>query len=195
MLPATTVLGALLYGSVVYLPTYLQAAHDMSATQAGLALNPYFITFIAVSALAGARIGASGRFNPYLIAGSAIVVLGFLLLSRLELDTAYVILAIELGVLGVGFGLLMQNLVVVSQNAVPPRDLAATTSATLSVRGLGMSLGVALFGNLLIRQLNGRAPTPDATAAAIPEVLIWGVPAAIALVLLMSLLPRPATAS
>ncbi|MER5419140.1 MDR family MFS transporter [Streptosporangium roseum] len=193
-LPATALLGVLLGGSIVYLPTYLQAAYDMSATQAGLALNPYVIPFIAVSAVAGARIGASGRFKPYLLAGSAVAVLGFALLSRLEPGTAYALLAVELGVLGVGFGLLLQNLVVVAQNAASPADLAATTSAAVSVRGLGMSLGVAISGSLLTRELQGQAQSPEAMAAAIPEVLAWGVPAALALVALVALLP-PSTGS
>ncbi|MEQ4722993.1 MFS transporter [Nonomuraea sp. B19D2] len=191
VLPATALLGALLGGSIVYLPTYLQAAYGMGATQAGLALNPYVLTFMAVSSLAGARIGASGRFKPYLIAGAVLAVLGFTLLSRLEPGTAYALLAVEIGVLGAGFGLLMQNLVVVAQNAASPADLAATTSATVSIRGLGLSLGVAVFGNLLTRGLQDRAPSPAATAAAIPDVLFWGVPAAVVLVALMVLLPQP----
>ncbi|RSM97161.1 MFS transporter [Nonomuraea sp. WAC 01424] len=189
-LPATALLGALLGGSIVYLPTYFQAAYGMGATQAGLALNPYVLTFMAVSSLAGARIGASGRFRPYLIAGAAVVVLGFALLSRLTPGTPYAVLALELAVLGAGFGLLMQNLVVVAQNAAPPADLAATTSATVSVRGLGLSLGVAVFGVLLTRELHDRGPGPAATAAAIPDVLFWGVPAAAVLVVLTVLLPR-----
>ncbi|GGS66771.1 MDR family MFS transporter [Nonomuraea spiralis] len=189
-LPATALLGALLGGSIVYLPTYLQAAYGMGATQAGLALNPYVLTFMAVSSLAGARIGASGRFRPYLIAGAAVVVLGFALLSRITPGTPYAVLALELAVLGAGFGLLMQNLVVVAQNAAPPADLAATTSATVSVRGLGLSLGVAVFGVLLTRELQDRGPGPAATAAAIPDVLFWGVPAAAVLVVLTVLLPR-----
>ncbi|MEV4091366.1 MDR family MFS transporter [Streptosporangium saharense] len=194
VLPATALLGALLGGSVVYLPTYLRAAYGMGATQAGLALNPYVLTFMAVSSLAGARVGASGRFKPYLLAGSAVVVLGFALLSLLTLDTPYAVLAVEIAVLGAGFGLLMQNLVVVAQNAASPADLAATTSAVVSVRGLGLSLGVAVFGILLARQVQGRAPGPGVTAAAIPDVLFWGVPAALVLVALMALLPADGTA-
>ncbi|MEV8639357.1 MDR family MFS transporter [Streptosporangium sp. NPDC051023] len=189
-LAATALLGALLGGSIVYLPTYLQAAYGMGAAQAGLALNPYVLTFMAVSSLAGVRIGAGGRFKPYLLAGSVISVLGFMLLSRLTPDTSYALLAVEIAVLGAGFGLLMQNLVVVAQNAAPPGDLAATTSAAVSVRGLGLSLGVAVFGSLLARELQGRAPSPAVTVTAIPDVLFWGVPAAAVLVALMALLPR-----
>ncbi|MEU4576344.1 DHA2 family efflux MFS transporter permease subunit [Nonomuraea sp. NPDC023979] len=189
-LPATALLGALLGGSTVYLPTYLQAAYGMGATQAGLALNPYVLTFMAVSSLAGARIGASGRFRPYLLAGALIAAAGFGLLSLLRPGTPYVLLAVVLGVLGVGFGLLMQNLVVVAQNAASPADLAATTSAVVSVRGLGLSLGVSVFGSVLARELQGRPPGASATAAAVPEVLFWGAPAALVLVALLALLPR-----
>ncbi|MGK5558385.1 MFS transporter [Actinomadura kijaniata] len=190
VLPATALLGALLGGSIFYLPTYLQAAHGMGATRAGLALNPYVLVFMAVSSLVGARVGASGRFRPHLVAGAAIAVLGFALLSRVTSGTPYPVFAVEIAVLGVAFGLLTQNLVVVAQNAVGPADLAATTSAALSVRGLGLSLGVAVSGTLLTRELHGRAPTPEATAEAIPDVLFWGAPAAAVLVALMALLPR-----
>ncbi|GAA4957013.1 EmrB/QacA subfamily drug resistance transporter [Nonomuraea thailandensis] len=192
VLPAAALLGALLGGSIVYLPTFLQSAYGMGATQAGLALNPYVLTFMAVSSLAGARIGASGRFRPYLIAGAAIAVLGFVLLGRITPGTPYVLFAAAIAVLGAGFGLLMQNVVVVAQNAASPEDLAATTSAVVSVRGLGLSLGVALFGSLLARELRGRAPGPRATAEAIPDVLFWGAPAAAALVVLLALLPGKA---
>ncbi len=186
VLPATALLG----GSIVYLPTYLQAAYGMGATEAGLALNPYVLTFMAVSSLAGARIGASGRYKPYLLTGSAIAVLAFVLLSRLTPGTPYAVLAVEIAVLGFGFGLLMQNLVVVAQNAVSAADLAATTSAAVSVRGLGLSLGVSVFGTLLARETQGRAPGPEATTAAIPDALFWGAPAAAVLLALMALLPR-----
>ncbi|MFI7131972.1 hypothetical protein ACIBQ1_40285 [Nonomuraea sp. NPDC050153] len=91
-----------------------------------------------------------------------------------------------------GSGCSCRTLVVVAQNAASPADLAATTSAVVSVRGVGLSLGVAVFGTLLSRELQGRAPGPAATAAAIPDVLFWGAPAAAVLVALPALLPRKA---
>ncbi|MGV9771884.1 MDR family MFS transporter [Streptosporangium sp. NPDC003464] len=187
--PATALLGALLYGSIVFLPTYLQVAFDLSATQAGLAGNPYFITFIVVSAIAGGRAGRSGRFTPYLLSGAVIVVPGLLLLSRADLDSPYALVATGMAVLGVGFGLIMQNLMTVAQNAVRPADLGAVTSAVVTVRGFGMAVGVALFNNLLIRHV-GDDQRPEAIAGAVPEVLVWGVAPAAALVALMAAMPR-----
>ncbi|MDX2561404.1 MDR family MFS transporter [Streptomyces sp. TX20-6-3] len=194
VLPATAILGMLLYGSVVYMPTFLQTAYDMSATTAGLALNPYFIPFLVVSAVAGGKAGASGRFKPYLLTGAAVLAVAFLVLGMLDLDSPYLLVAGAMAILGVGFGLLMQNLVVVSQNAAAPPDLAATTAANLSIRGLGMAIGVALFGSLLSREIGDGPVTPESTAAAIPEVFVWGVPLALLLTLLIGLLPRTGSA-
>ncbi|WP_067470617.1 MDR family MFS transporter [Nocardia amamiensis] len=188
-LPAALVLGALLAGSVMYLPTYLQAAFDISATAAGLGGLPYFLSFVAVAAIAGSKAGATLRFKPYLLTGSLLATAGIWLLSRLGPDVSYGVVALLLVVPGVAFGLMVQNLVVVTQNAVAPADLAVTTSAALSLRGLGMAAGVALLGNLIGRELTGQAPTIDAIASAIPAALIWGVPLAAALVALILLLP------
>ncbi|MFB6891028.1 MDR family MFS transporter [Kitasatospora sp. NPDC056327] len=194
ILPATAVLGMLLYGSVVFMPTFLQNAYDWSATRAGLALNPYFLPFIAVSAVAGGKAGKSGRFKPYLLAGGVVLAVAFVLLSLLDPDRPYWFVAAAMVVLGAGFGLLMQNLVVVSQNSAGPADLAATTAANLSIRGLGMAVGVALFGSLLTRELGDGPASPAAVAEAIPEVFVWGVPLAALLVLLLALVPMPRTA-
>ncbi|MET9284986.1 DHA2 family efflux MFS transporter permease subunit [Nocardia beijingensis] len=187
-LPATFVLGALLAASLVYLPTYLQTAFDIGATAAGLATLPYFLTFVAVAAIAGGRAGASRDFKPYLLTGAVLATAGFWLLSRLGPDTGYAVVALCLMVPGIAFGLMMQNLVVVTQNAVGPADLGVTTSATLALRGLGMSVGVAVLGNLLSRELTGQTNV----AVAVPEVMIWGVPLAAVLIVLVLALPKSA---
>jgi MFS family permease len=193
--PAAFLLGMLLGGSIIFLPTFQQNGFGMSATRAGLALLPYVIAFMLVSAVASSKAGQSGKFKPYLLAGSAVSALALWLLSRMDLDTSYLVIAIYFAVLGLGFGLIMQNLVVVSQNAVRHEELGVTTSTTLSLRGLGMSVGVALFGSLLSRELHGRPDTPEMTAEAIPDILFWGVPLAALTFVLVALLPRPAATS
>ncbi len=190
-LPASLLLGALLAGSVMYMPTYLQAAFDLSATMAGLAALPYFLSFVAVAAVAGGKAGAAQRFKPYLLTGALLASAGAWLLSRLGPDTTYPVLALVFVVPGIAFGLLVQNLVVVTQNAVAPEDLAVTTAAALSLRGIGMAAGVSLLGTVISRELAGRPLTPDALATTIPDALIWGTPLAAVLVLLILLLPEP----
>jgi len=200
VLASTLVLGALLYASIVFIPTYLRSAFGMSATEAGLALNPYVIAFVVASFLSGSIAGKSGQYRPFLVGGPVVITGGFVLLSLLGADSTYFVVALDLVVLGIGVGMIMQLLVTVAQNAVTGNDLGAATSAALSIRGLGMSLGVAVYGNILSRQLAGKPATPATTADAIPDMLVWAIPLAAALVLLTIFIPtqkaaRPLTAA
>lgn len=176
--PATALLGVLLYGSIVFLPTFLQVAFGLSATGAGLAGNPYFLPFIAASALAG-----GARLRTSVLTGAILVTPGLIVLGLADLDSPYAYVAAGMAVLGVGFGLIMQNLVTLAQNAARPADLGAVTSAVVSVRGFGMAAGVALTGGLL-----GEGP-PETLAAAFPGALLWALVPAVALLALLAALP------
>lgn len=188
-LPAAALLGALLYGSIVFLPTYLQSAFDMSATEAGLALNPYILSFVLASALAGMTATTPGRWRLFFAVGPVLMGAGMFLLSRLGPDSSYGQVAVAIVVMGTGVGLIMQLLVTIVQDAVPPADLGAATSVAISVRGLGMALGVSYFANILLRDLEDGPPRPDAVATAIPDVFVWGLPLAVLLLVVAVAIP------
>ena len=59
--PATVLLGALLYGSVFFLPTYFQHAYGMSPTAAGFALVPFVFAFVLASGASGRLAGTLGQ--------------------------------------------------------------------------------------------------------------------------------------
>jgi MFS family permease len=184
--PATVLLGALLYGSVFFLPTYFQHAHGMSPTAAGFALVPFVFAFVLASGASGKLASTLGRHKPFIVAGAVVMTAGIALLSRLGGGSSYGPVAAEIVVLGLGVGLIMQLLVTVAQNAVPPADLAATTSLVMSTRGLGTALGVAFFGTLLNREIDAHVPVADA----IPHVFAWAVPVALLLFVLTVVLPE-----
>jgi EmrB/QacA subfamily drug resistance transporter len=188
-LPAAALLGALLYGSIVFLPTYLQSAFDMTATEAGLALNPYILSFVLASALAGMTATTPGRWRLFFAVGPVFMGAGLFLLSRLGPDSNYGEVAVAIVVMGTGVGLIMQLLVTIVQDAVPPADLGAATSVAIAVRGLGMSLGVSYFANILLRDLESGPPRPDAVATAIPDAFVWGLPLAVALLVVAVAIP------
>ncbi|WP_433198790.1 MDR family MFS transporter [Nocardia sp. CA-107356] len=191
VLASTLVLGALMYASIVYLPTYLRAAFDMSATAAGLALNPYVVAFVAASFLSGAFAGRTGKYRWLLTIGAAVICIGFLMLGLLDAESSYPVVALDLIMLGIGVGTILQLLVTVAQNTAATPDLAAVTAAALSMRGLGMSLGLAIFGRILSHQLPAN-PAPPTTADAIPHALLWTLPLAVLLLTLTFLIPTPA---
>ncbi|MFI0406723.1 MDR family MFS transporter [Actinomadura sp. 3N508] len=190
VLPTTVLLGALLYSMVVFLPTYFQAAHGMSPIEAGLALNPCVAAFVAASALSGWRAASTGRYKRYLVAGGGLIVIGFTLFAQIEAGSSYFMVTMYSTIAGIGVGFLLQLLVVVAQNAVEPGLLSAATSAVLSVRGLGMALGVGFFANILVRRLDGKPPTAGNLSATIPDTFVYGVPLAVLLFVLTLAIPR-----
>jgi hypothetical protein len=77
------------------------------------------------------------------------VLVSLLVLSRLEVDSAYWHVALGAYLFGTGLGMTLQTIVVAVQNAVEMRDLGAATSSTTFFRSLGGAIGAALFGAVL----------------------------------------------
>jgi hypothetical protein len=88
----------------------------------------------------GQLISRTGRYKPFPIAGTAIMVAGLLLLSRMDAHTSRLSASAYMFVLGLGLGLVMQVLVLAVQNAVAYQDLGvATSGATLFRRSAARS--------------------------------------------------------
>ena len=97
-------------------------------------------------------------------------------------------------VLGIGLGLVLQNLLLVVQNSVPSRELGVATSATQFFRTTGGTIGVSVIGALMASGLPAGAATasPDRLAHAIHPVFMLGVPLmAVALVLILLIPETP----
>jgi len=78
---------------------------------------------------------------------------GLFLLSRLDVGTSAATSALFLLILGLGMGMTMQVLILVVQNAVDFSLLGAATSGVTVLRGVGGSLGVAIFGTIFTSRL------------------------------------------
>ena len=83
-------------------------------------------------------------------------------------------------VLGLGLGLVLQNLLLVVQNSVPSRELGVATSATQFFRTTGGTIGVSVMG---ASSMASGLPAGAATGArrtrladAIHPVFMLGVP-------------------
>jgi MFS family permease len=77
------------------------------------------------------------------------MVAGMLLLSRIDSHTSVLMLSLYMLVLGIGVGMLMQNLVLAAQNDVPANELGATTSSLTFFRSMGGAIGVSALGAVL----------------------------------------------
>jgi EmrB/QacA subfamily drug resistance transporter len=173
------VLGLAMFGTVAFLPLYLQVVDGVSATMSGLRLAPLMLGVVVTSVLSGRMISKTGKYRFYPITGTAITTLGLFLLSRLNAGSGLLEESAYMLVLGVGLGMIMQVIVLAVQNAVPYRDLGAATAGANLFRSLGAAFGVAIFGSILNNRLDYYLPrlVPTASLHGISRAALTASPA------------------
>jgi EmrB/QacA subfamily drug resistance transporter len=147
------IIGLALFGSVTYLPVFLQIVKGLSPTSSGLALTPMMVGLLITSIASGRTISRWGRYKPFPIVGTALTTVGMVLLAQLNVHSSRLDAAIYMLVLGLGLGLVMQVLVLAVQNAVDPKHMGAATSGTILFRQIGGSVGIAMFGAIFANRL------------------------------------------
>ena len=158
--------GVAMFGAISFLPLFLQVAGGISPTNSGLLLVPMSLGLLGASIFAGQVVSRTGRYRILPITGTAVAAFGMLLLSTMGPGTSRLVSGVYMVVLGIGLGLTMQVLVLVTQNAVRVADLGVATSTVNFFRSVGGSIGVALFGAIfnarLVTELTG-------TGVALPD--------------------------
>jgi len=153
------IIGVALFGAVTYLPLYLQDVKGHSPTVSGLLITPMMAGLLITSVASGQLISRFGRYKPFPVAGTAIAVVGLLLLSLLRVGTSAWVAGLFMLVLGLGLGMVMQVLVLAAQNSVDYQHLGVATSGSTLFRQVGGSIGVALFGAIFANRLSASLAT------------------------------------
>jgi EmrB/QacA subfamily drug resistance transporter len=160
----SVLMGAVMFGAVVYLPQYLQVVRGHGPAGAGLLMLPLVGAMIVTTALVGRAIVHTGRWKVFPAVGCGLMVAGSALLAGLDPATPPAQLATAMALLGTGIGMTQQVLVLIAQDSAGPEDLGVAGSAATSTRMLGGALGVAAFGALIAGRL--RSDLPAVLAAA-----------------------------
>jgi hypothetical protein len=109
---------------------------------------------IVSSVASGQMISRWGHLKPFPIAGTAVMAVGLVMLSRLSSATPIWQTSGDAAVVGLGLGMVTQVLVLAAQNSVDFKDLGVATSGTQLFRSLGGALGVAIFGAIFANELH-----------------------------------------
>ncbi|MCM3921680.1 MFS transporter [Frankia sp. AiPs1] len=152
----SAIIGIGMFGGITLIPLYLQLVKGNSPTKAGLLTLPLVLGIMSLSLVAGQITARTGRYKILPVIGSALLVVGMLLLWRLSADSSLVYVDLAMFVVGAGLGLNMQTIVLAMQNAVPPRDIGVATSSTTFFRQLGGTLGVAVFLSIVYSIVGSR---------------------------------------
>ncbi|HWD64816.1 MAG TPA: MFS transporter [Solirubrobacteraceae bacterium] len=153
------VVGFAMFGSITFLPLFLQVVKGVNPTVSGVRLLPLMAGLLITSIGSGQLISRTGRYKIFPVLGTAIMTLGLFLLSRLGAGTSTVLSSLYMFVFGIGLGGVMQVLVIAVQNAVDYKDLGAATSGATFFRSMGGSFGTAVFGAIFANLLVGNLRT------------------------------------
>ncbi|CAM5573439.1 MDR family MFS transporter [Streptomyces atroolivaceus] len=150
------VIGFAMFGAMTYLPTFLQVVHGITPTLSGVHMLPMVFGLLLTSTGSGQIVSRTGRWKVFPIAGTALTVVGLLLLHTLSENSSTWTMSLCFFVFGAGLGLVMQVLVLIVQNSVGYEDLGVATSGATFFRSIGASFGVAVFGTIFTNRLTGK---------------------------------------
>jgi MFS family permease len=140
--------GMMLFGSMIYLPLFIQAVIGTTATQAGEVLTPYILAWV-VAAIVGGRLMLRLGYRPLVIAGMLLTLAGSLSLARVDMSTTRLYLTLAVIPLGMGGGLTLSSLMIGAQHSAPRARLGVVTSTVQFSRSIGAALGVGVMGAVM----------------------------------------------
>jgi len=166
-----------LFGAAVFLPLFFQLVLGFAPTQAGLMMAPMTGGLIVSSFVGGRLVSRTGRYKIFPVVGLATATLAFLaIMWAATFGAGIVFIEASLISLGLGFGLVMPNLMVAIQNSVSTRELGAATATSAFLRSLGGTFGVAMSGAIMTAQLHGlQAQKPTGTGLGIRSLVEQGI--------------------
>lgn len=138
---------AMLIGSNVYLPIYLQNVLGLSAKISGLALAPMSISWLISSIVLGRCIIKYGAKVVILIS-NVIILISAILLPTLGISSPLLLVLIYVSIMGFGFGGALTTLTIIVQESVEYNKRGAATAANTLLRTLGQTIGVSVFGSI-----------------------------------------------
>ena len=109
----------------------------------------------------GSIVSKTGRYKLFLLGGPVLMLGGLALLGTMGADTPYASAAAGMFLVGLGIGVMMQNLVVIVQSQVERSDLGVATSTTNYFRMIGASVGIAVFGSIFISSFSSKLAGAD----------------------------------
>lgn len=146
---AGAAIGALMSGTITYLPLYAQAVHHASPTEAGMMLAPLLVAWPISSTLAGRALPKVG-YRPFVRWGLALVLLAALgLYFAVAKGAGLVVVGALMGLLGTGSGLSSVATLIAVQESAAWSERGVATASTMFFRTIGGAIAVGAMGAIV----------------------------------------------
>lgn len=144
-----------MFGSLAFVPLFVQAVLRTNATAAGSTLTPMMLGWVSASILSTRFLLLRLGYRVLALTGMVSLSTGTLLMTRVGPDATrgYVVLAVTL--MGIGMGLSVPSFMIAVQSTVSRRVLGAATSTLQFSRSIGGALGISVMGAVLAARLAG----------------------------------------
>ncbi|MEU7552950.1 MDR family MFS transporter [Streptomyces sp. NPDC044571] len=169
---ASLFVGIAMFSGTVFFSQFFQLARGESPTMSGILTIPMIGGLFVSSTVSGQVITKTGKWKAWLVSGGVLLTAGLGLLGTLRYDTPYWHIAVYMALTGLGLGMMMQNLVLATQNQVAPEDLGAASSVVTFFRSLGGAMGVSALGAVMANRVTHYVK--DGLAALGPKAAAMG---------------------
>jgi len=150
---AVTFMG--LMGASVFFPLFFQLVMGTSPAESGVMTVAMMVGLVASSMFNGRVLSRSGKYKMVQVMGLGVAVVAFAVLAwAMETSRGYWIIEPAIFFLGTGLGLVMPNMTIAVQNALPLARRGVGTAMLAFFRSLGGLLGVTASGAILAGQLH-----------------------------------------
>lgn len=144
--------GWAVFGSISYVPLFVQAVLGTSATLAGISLTPMSLGWTSASVL-GTRLLLKMAYRTLALIGMAILVAGIFFMSQVSVSTTLLVIMINMTLIGIGMGLSVPAFLIAVQSTVRKDVLGMATSMVQFSRSIGGTVGVSVLGVVLSTRL------------------------------------------
>ncbi|MFD1735227.1 MDR family MFS transporter [Bacillus salitolerans] len=150
------ILGAGMFGTIMYMPFFIQGVIGTSATASGLIMMPMTLSMVVSSSIIGQFITKTGKYKAFAIGGLMLMAIGMFLMSIMSTDTSNMTAVLNMIIVGFGLGACFPVFTLTVQNAVSQSNLGVATASTQLFRQIGGTVGVAILGTVMASRMESR---------------------------------------
>lgn len=151
---ASVAVGVAMFGSSTFLGQYFQISRGATPTEAGLLMLPLIGGNLIGSVVSGQLISRFGKWKRFLVSGGVLLIGGLGLAGTIDHTTDLTLVGIFIFIVGLGLGLMLQNLVLAVQNTVRAEDIGSASSSVAFFRSFGGAVGVSVLGAVLANRVS-----------------------------------------
>jgi Na+/melibiose symporter-like transporter len=145
--------GWAMFGSMNFIPLFIQAVLGTSATQAGITLTPSSLGW-TIASIFGSGLLLRMGYRTLALVGMVMLVTGTFLMTGIGIHTSQAAIMLYTTMMGIGMGVSYPAFLIAVQSTVSKEELGVATSTLQFSRSIGGTLGVSILGVFLSARLS-----------------------------------------